>query len=193
MSGDLQSLLGRTDADGAFSVPCSSGLVFAAYAFGPNVWSGSTARPVEDSPGVGNYAFRDRPTGDCGSRISVVMPAGGVVEGHADADPGRQVWLSRVTQHGEYADGTGRFGGFTATVRPDGTYRIEGLATGQYSIDSSYEGFPDEATFVDVHEGKTSDGSYTYYVDPAVCFEQPDSPECSNPSASPEPSPTPTS
>jgi hypothetical protein len=109
--------------------------------------------------------------------LSVRLPAGGVVEGHADAPNGAVIILSRVIGRDEF-DGTKRFGSFESVVRDDGVYRIEGLATGRYSIESSYEGFPDEATFVDVHEGRSSDGSYTFYQDPAVCYEQPDSPDC---------------
>ncbi|MCU1592319.1 MAG: hypothetical protein JWP11_3575 [Frankiales bacterium] len=198
LSADASVVLGRTSRDGSFSVTCVNGLLFAAYAFGPDYWTGPS-RPTESSPGAGNYAFRSRPRRDCGHRIAVVMPAGGVVEGHADARRGATIRLSRVVG-GVDGPNPKRFGSFESIVRRDGTYRIEGLAAGRYSIESSHDGFPDEATFVDVHEGRTSDGSYTMWIDPAACGDPWTDPNCGGsapPSASaepsPEPSPTPTS
>lgn len=188
MSLDLLRVLGRTRADGSFSASCR-GLVLAPYAFGKE-FSPGARRDAEPSPGLGNYAFRTLSAGLCGRRVAVTLPTGGVVEGRADARAGQTVVLSRVVG-GNDADGTKRFGAFETTVREDGTYRIEGLATGRYSIESSYEGFPDEATFVDVHEGRMSDGSYTYYQDPAVCYENPDDPSCAQPSPTPRPAPLP--
>lgn len=177
MSLDLDTVLGRTRSDGTFSVPCRAGLVFATYAFGPEARPG-IHRDGEPASEGRNEAFRI--LHDCPRQLSLRMPPGGVVEGKADAPSGSLVVLSRVVG-GDDADGTKRFGSFKATVRPDGLYRIEGLATGRYSIESSYEGFPDEATFVDVHEGRSADGTYTFYQDPAVCHENPDAPDCATP------------
>ncbi|MCA1722324.1 MAG: carboxypeptidase-like regulatory domain-containing protein [Actinobacteria bacterium] len=187
LSKDLSRVLTRTDARGRFAVPCTPGLVFAPYAFAGR----APAREPESSPGIGNLAYRTRDThAACGRTVDVTMPAGGVVEGTADAEPGAVVALSRVVGGSRNdADGTARYGWFTTTVRPDRTYRITGLATGRYSIETSYDGFPDEATFLDVHEGRTTDGSYTYTVDSAVCYEQPPG----NPECDPTPTPSPSS
>jgi hypothetical protein len=137
LRSDLTAVLTRSAADGSWSAPCGTVLLFAAYA--PSTRGG----PVrERSPGAGNVAWR-RLREHCGQRATVVLPVGGVLTGRAT--PGADVRVQRVRGSSREVPAVGPV--FVTRVRPDGTWRIEGLDTGRYLL-------PGGRT-VDVREGGT--------------------------------------
>jgi hypothetical protein len=196
MSADLVAVLDRTDADGRFSTPCMPGLVVAPYAFSSHTSGG---RAPEPAPGAGNTAFRTVDTArSCGGQVEVRTGRGGAIEGVARDEAGQPypqgtpVQVSRVVGGSRNdGDGTLRYGRFVTQVQEDGAYRLAGLATGRYSIESSYDGFPDEATFVDVREGEVVDGSFRFFRHPDECERDGscggEAPATASPAASPAP------
>lgn len=137
LRADLTAVLTRSRADGTWSAPCGTELVFAAYA--PTTRGG----PVrERSPGAGNVAWR-RLREHCGQSATVVLPVGGVLLGRGT--PGADVRVQRVRGSSREVPELGPV--FVTRVRPDGTWRVEGLDTGRYLL-------PGGRT-VDVREGGT--------------------------------------
>jgi hypothetical protein len=137
LSADLSKVLTRTGQDGGFDVPCGRDLLVAAYA--PTVRGGVVR---ERSPGAGNYAWR-RIALPCGRRVDVVLPPGGAVVGRGT--PGEDVRLERARGGTTEVLPAGPV--FVTRVRPDGTWRVEGLDTGRYRLPSG--------GVVDVREGAT--------------------------------------
>ncbi|HVE73567.1 MAG TPA: hypothetical protein VNA30_00530 [Mycobacteriales bacterium] len=133
---NLTAVLTRTAADGTWSVPCGSNLILAAYA--PTTRGGAVR---ERSPGVGNHAWR-RVAIDCGAFVRVVLPTGAVVLGRGT--PGADVRLERA--RGRSTDVLPVGPVFVTRVRPDGTWRMEGLDTGRYRLS--------DGRVVDAREGR---------------------------------------
>ncbi|MDP9436698.1 MAG: hypothetical protein M3P93_16540 [Actinomycetota bacterium] len=107
-------------------------------AYAPSVRGG---RVRERSPGAGNHAWR-RVLEHCGMSRLVVLAPGGVVTGRGT--PGADVRLQRVQGPGPDVLEAGPV--FVTRVRPDGTWRVEGLDTGRYALPGG---------LVDVREGRT--------------------------------------
>ena len=139
LSADLTAVLTRTDRSGGYYVRCDTALLLAAYA--PTLHDG----PVrERSPGAGNYGWRHI-VQPCGRVLSVVLAPGGVVTGHGR--PGADVRLERlVGATGVLPGAAGPV--FVTRVRPDGTWRMEGLDTGAYRLAGKQ--------IVHVHQGRAT-------------------------------------
>ncbi len=143
---ELGELLDRTDVDGRFSAPCRNELLLASY-----VPSRRDDPILERSPGAADVAWRRLPTATaCGTVVSVVLPPGGVVEGRVAVDlAGQDVRLVRLVDAGPQSRPEGPV--FASRVRADGTWRVDGLDTGRYRVQSTGVGPADE--LVDVREG----------------------------------------
>lgn len=137
---DLSRVLTRTDEQGRYAVPCGTDLLLAGYA------PSALDEPVrERSPGAVDAAWRQvRARDRCGERVDVVLPPGGAVEGRGR--PGEDLLLRRAV--GATSQVLARGPVFATRVRPDGSWRVEGLDTGRYLL-------PD-GTPVDVRQGATT-------------------------------------
>jgi hypothetical protein len=136
LRSDLAAVLTRTGADGAWSAPCGTDLLFAAYA--PTTRDGVVR---ERSPGAGNYAWRRLPQ-NCGQQERVVLQPGGVLVGVAR--PGTDVRAKRIIGVTDLVSELGPV--FVARVGADGSWRIDGLDTGRYLLPNGRA--------VDVKEGR---------------------------------------
>ena len=110
----------RTEPDGAFTL---EGLLPGTYLLNATVKDHPNPEPVEADAGPGR-----------GREVKIVVEEGGGIEGKVESEDGQPVADVSVTASGP------KLRWVDARTQPDGTFKLEGLAPGDYRVEASRSG-----------------------------------------------------